>query len=137
MADDGGLRRFQERMARIPKAVRLAVQPALTKGAEEIAAAAEMLAPVDSGDLKRSIAVTGPGETTPPYSQPGGSRVMLENQAAVTAGGRDVRYAHLVEYGTSDTPAHPFFWPAYRTMKKRAASRIKRAMSKGIRESRR
>lgn len=136
MADDGGLARFQRRMRAIPKAAREAVQPALVKGAEEIAGAAKHLAPVDTGDLRDSIAVTGPGRTTPPYSQPGGSRLLEENQAAVTAGGADVRYAHLVEYGTADTPAQPFFWPAYRSLKKRATSRIKRAIGKAIRDTR-
>jgi HK97 gp10 family phage protein len=135
MARDQGIRRFQARMNAIPKAVRLAVQPALMKGAEEIAAAARVLAPEDTGDLKRSIAATGPNQATPPYSQPGGSRVMGENQAAVTAGGPDVRYAHLVEYGTAEAPAQPYFWPAFRSTRKRATSRIKRSIGKAVRDA--
>ncbi len=136
MADDGGLSHFQRRMRAIPKAVRVAAQPALVKGAEEIAAAARVLAPEATGDLKKSIAVTGPGQQTPPYSQPGGSRTLEENQSAVTVGGPDVRYPHLVEYGTTKMAAQPYFWPAYRLMRKRAASRIKRAIGKAIREAR-
>lgn len=132
MPDDGGLARFQKRMREIPKAVRLAVQPALVQGAEEIAAAARALAPEDTGDLKRSIEVTGPGQFTPAYSQPGGQKATQENQAAVTVGNTDVRYAHLVEYGTKRAPAQPFFWPAFRLVRKRAAARVKRAMSKAV-----
>jgi hypothetical protein len=45
-------------MRRIPAVARKAVAPSLTKGAEEIAAAARALAPVDDGDLKKSIRVT-------------------------------------------------------------------------------
>lgn len=135
MADDASLRRFQQRMNAIPEAVRVAVQPALVKGAEEIASAARTLAPVDTGALKESIAVTGPGETLPPYSQPGGRRALQENEAAVTVGSADVRYPHLVEYGTAEAPAQPFFWPAFRSTRKRAAARVKRAIGKAIREA--
>lgn len=135
-SDDESLRRFRRRMAAIPPAVRLAVMPALVKGADEIATVARILAPVDSGDLRDSIAVTGPMQATPPYSQPGGSRVLEQNEAAVTVGNSDVRYPHLVEYGTSDTDPQPFFWLAFRSARKRAANRVKRAMSKAIKETR-
>lgn len=141
MANDGGLSSFQKRMRAIPAAARNAVQPALEKSAEEIAATMRALTPVDSGDLKDSIAVTGPGETTPPYSQPGGSMIAPENAAVITAGNTDVRYAHLVEYGHgngfhgSTVPAKPFFWPAFRMSRKRALNRIKRAIGKAIKEA--
>lgn len=134
MADDGGLSRFQRRMNLIPVKVREAVQPALLQGAHEIADAMESLAPEKTGDLKNSITVTGPGGATPPYSQPGGAMVVPSNAAAITVGSTDVRYAHLVEFGTKNAPAQPFFWPAFRLTRKRAAARVKRAISKAIRE---
>lgn len=149
MADDGGLSSFQKRMRAVPQAARNAVQPALLKSAEEIAAVQRSLAPVDSGDLKESIAVTAPGGTTPPYSQPGGSMVAPENTAVITVGNTDVRYAHLVEYGHGNgfvkgakqgtrggtVPAQPFFWPGFRMSRKRALNRIKRAIGKAIKEA--
>lgn len=70
MSNDGGLNSFQKRMQAIPKQARIAVQPALMKGADEIADLVRASAPVDDGDLKESIAVTGPGQATPAYSQP-------------------------------------------------------------------
>jgi HK97 gp10 family phage protein len=133
---DASLRRFQRRMEAIPKAARDAVQPALAKGGYEIAEAMEMLAPEDTGDLIGSIAVTLSGNSTPPYSQPGGSYVVPENQVAVTAGNSDVRYPHLVEYGTVNASAQPFFWPGFRLARTRAERRIKRAVAKAIREAR-
>jgi len=136
MADDGGLAKFQKRMRAIPVAARAAVQPALAKGAYEIADIIEGLAPEDTGDLKNSVAVTLGGHSTPPYSQPGGAEVVSENAAAITVGSSDVRYPHLVEYGTSDTEAQPFFWPGYRLGRKRALNRIKLAIGKAIREAR-
>lgn len=137
MAQDGGLARFQARMKALPEAVRKAVQPALVQGAQEIAALQRAAAEAsrDTGDLIDSIAVTGPGQTTPPYSQPGGSKTVGELEAVVTAGNSKVRYAHLVEHGTSKTEAQPFFWPGFRLGRKRATARIKRAISKAVKDS--
>lgn len=135
--DDGGLSSFQRRMAAIPKEIRAAVKPALLKSGEELKSAMRQLAESsrDTGDLIDSIAVTGPGETTPPYSQPGGSKVVGETSVAVTVGNTKVRYAHLVEYGTAKAAAQPFFWPAFRLYRKRMTSRIKRAINKAVKES--
>ncbi|MFV0303416.1 MAG: HK97 gp10 family phage protein [Paracoccus sp. (in: a-proteobacteria)] len=141
MADDGGLAKFQKRMRAVPEAARRAVVPALVKSADEIADVMRATVPVDDGDLKASIAVTGPGLSTPPWSQPGGSVVVPELSAMITAGNADVRYAHLVEYGHgngvngSTVPPHPYFWPAFRLSRKRALNRIKRAVGKAVREA--
>jgi len=129
------LDRLNRRMAAIPKAVREAVQPALAKAGQDLATMQRILAPRDTGALKDSIAVTLPGEQTPPYSQPGGSRTAKENEVLVTVGNDDVRYPHLVEYGTAEAAAQPYFWPGYRLMKKKMANRIKRAISKAVREN--
>lgn len=149
MADDGGLSKFQRRMQAIPKGVREAVRPALVKQAEEIARTMRTVVPVESGKLRDSIAVTKPGQTTPPYSQPGGSMTLPETISAVTVGNKDVRYAHLVEYGHGNgfvkgksqgtrgaaVPAKQFFWPSVRLHQKKAQAAIKRAISKAVREA--
>lgn len=135
MANDGGLSRFQQRMRAIPKEVRKAVEPALKKSADEIADLQRNLAPEDTGALKDSIHVTEPGQMTPAYSQPGGGRVAGELEAVITVGDSDVRYPHLVEYGTTKAPAQPFFWPGFRLGKKRASNRIKRAIGKAIKDN--
>lgn len=135
--NDGGLARFRARMQAIPEEVRKAALPAVLKSAEDVASAMRALAEGsrDTGALIDSIAVTGPGQATPPYSQPGGAKVVGELEAAITAGNSDVRYPHLVEHGTKDAPAQPFFWPAFRLESKRAAARIKRAISKAVRDN--
>jgi len=79
-----------------------------------------------------SITVTKPNETTPPYSQPGGSATAEELEAIVTVGNSDVRYPHLVEYGTSKMPAQPFFWPSARELQKRIKGRLKRTIKKAV-----
>lgn len=131
-----GLKSFQKRMRAIPAEVRKSVEPALAQGAYEAAEMMEQLAPERTGDLVGSIQVTLAGQATPAYSQPGGATVVPSNAALVTVGNTDVRYAHLVEYGTSKTPAQPFFWPAWRLVRKRAENRIKRAIAKAVKEAR-
>lgn len=126
--------RLARRLNAIPPAVKKAVQPALIKSGEELASAMRALAPEDTGALKKSITVTPPGQATPAHSQPGGSRVAGENEVLVTAGNSDVRYAHLVEYGTAKAKAHSYFWPAFRLLRKRIQNRTKRAIGKAVRE---
>ncbi|MHA7882583.1 HK97-gp10 family putative phage morphogenesis protein [Nitratireductor rhodophyticola] len=133
--DDNGLAAVNAAFDRVIRAPREAVLPALKKSGEELAAAQRALAPEDTGALKKSIAVTLPGESTPPYSQPGGSRVARDIEVIVTAGNSDVRYAHLVEYGTADTEANPFFWIAFRLLRKRLQNRINRAAKKAVKEA--
>ncbi|WP_440408703.1 HK97-gp10 family putative phage morphogenesis protein [Neorhizobium petrolearium] len=127
--------RLSRRLEAIPKAVKQAVAPALITAGTDLAVTMRLLAPEDTGALKKSIHVTQPGEHTPPYSQPGGSRVAAENQVLVTAGNEDVRYPHLVEHGTAEAPAQPFFWPAFRLKRKTLANRIKRAIRKAVKEA--
>ena len=128
--------RLSRRLEAIPRNVRAAVAPALIKAGGDLANMQRILAPRDTGALQDSIAVTGPGQQTPPYSQPGGSTLARENQVLVTVGNQDVRYPHLVEFGTTDTAAQPYFWPAYRLMKKKLANRIKSAIRKAVKEAR-
>jgi HK97 gp10 family phage protein len=137
MAYSGQSERLRKRLEAIPKAVRDAVQPALKASGQQLTDAMKALAEPsrDTGALIDSITFTTAGNSTPPYSEPGGSRVVPENTVLVTAGNTAVRYAHLVEYGTSHSKAEPFFWPAYRLLKKKLSGRIKRAASKAVREN--
>jgi HK97 gp10 family phage protein len=161
MASDQ-LKRLQKRLDAIPKEVIKAVQPALEKSGQELVATMKQLAEQsrESGELIESITYTTAGRTTPPYSQPGGEQVVPPNSVIVTAGNADVRYAHLVEFGTAPhnvakgggtvagkvraafgggtqhpgAPAKPFFWPSYRLLRRRMSNRIKRSISKAVRE---
>lgn len=122
----------------LPKQIEDDVEAAVLKGAHEVAAAQRLLTPVDTGALRDSIHVTPAGQSTPAYSQPGGASVVGPLAARITAGNTDVRYAHLVEYGTggdSPTTPQPFFWPGYRLTRRRVVSRIKREIGKAIRKA--
>ena len=134
MAYSKQAQRLQRRIEAIPAQIRREVQPALVRNAQRIADTMKQLAPVDEGDLRDSIAVTKPGDTTPAYSQPGGSRIAGELEAIVTAGNSDVRYAHLQEYGTSEHDAQPFFWPGFRLERPKALRSIKSTISRVIKK---
>lgn len=138
MRSGNGLASLNRRLKAIPKAAKEAVLPALKRAGEDLAKDMRQLAQSsrDTGALIESITVTPAGQTTPPYSQPGGEQVVPENAVVVTAGNSAVRYPHLVEYGTAKAPAQPFFWPAVRLNRKKLANRIKRAVGKAVRSTR-
>lgn len=135
MASNDGLDDLMRAFDRAKKAPRQQITKALMTSANELADAQQHLAPKDTHALADSITVTGPSETTPPYSQPGGSRVAGETEVIVTAGNTNVRYAHLVEYGTSKSEAQPYFWPTVRLLRKRLQQRIDRAGRKAVRDA--
>lgn len=107
------LERLRKRFEAIPKAVRDAARPALEASGQELVDAMKALAETSrrTGDLIDSIALTTGGNTTPPYSEPGGSHLVPEYAVAVTAGNSKARYVHFVEYGTSKMQANRSFGP--------------------------
>lgn len=127
-----GSAELEKRLLAIPRGVLVELRPALVKGAQDIESAMEMLVPEDQGDLLGSIQVTGPGETTPDYAEGGGSVTLKENQAAVTVGNTDVRYGHIVEFGSVKMEAQPFMRPAFRLKKAKVLRRIQSAITKAI-----
>ena len=135
------LDRLKKRLAALPASVRTELAGAIDKGADEIVALQRDLAPKRTGALARSIQ-KNKGGAGPAYSTfKSAARGDADLKVTITAGNTDVRYAHLVEFGTkphmnkgkfegTENPgatAKPFFYPAYRALKKRAAARIVRA----------
>lgn len=143
-----GLKELNAKLARMPVAAKNAALNSVVQGATELVDMQKRLVAVDKGDLKNSLTVTPPGQTTPPYSQPGGQRTAGPLQAIVTAGNSKVRYAHLVEFGTAPhvnggwakgtkNPGYApeaFFWPSYRALRTRIRSRISRSIGKAIKD---
>lgn len=118
----------------IPAKVEAATRAAMEKGADELVAMMKRLAPVDSGDLRDSIAWTWGAAPRNSIvlakSSPDGKGMRI----VVYAGDDFAFYARMVEFGTVKSAAQPFFFPSYRAMKKRIKSRVNRAMRKAIRE---
>src|SRR5690606_23381957 len=168
-----GLQSLRAKLTKkIPAQAKSRARQALAQNADELVELQKRLAPVASGKLRDSITATFGGGQTPKYAafrgrKQGKSRnskivsdVDPDMSVVVTAGNGAVRYAHLVEFGTSPhkikaknaaaltlqggavveevghpgAQARPFFYPAYRTLRKRMKGRVTRAIRKGIKE---
>ncbi|SKA31028.1 HK97-gp10 family putative phage morphogenesis protein [Consotaella salsifontis] len=101
-----GLASLKKKLARMPNEARKEIRKALDQGAYEIAETAASWAPVDSGDLKRSIGYTF-GEYRAANANvrgvTGRSGASGDPDLSVTvhAGDEKAWYAALVEFGTA------------------------------------
>jgi len=141
------VRRKDELFAKLKKlapAVEKALVVSNGKAAVDMVTLARQFAPVRTGALRDSIVATAPGGLPPVHSQ--GARVVPPGAFMVTAGSDRVRYAHLVEFGTAPhvnqgmmpgtlnpgAPAQPYFFPAYRLIRKGMKNRATRAINQSI-----
>lgn len=134
------------RLKSLSKTIESDLGMAANEAADEMVVVARRLAPKRTGALAKSIAATYGGQMTPPHSQPGGSTLVPPTAAMVTAGNDEVRYPHLVEFGSAPHPQggwaegtdhpgtapRPFFFPAYRLIRKRANRKMAKALRKAV-----
>ena len=104
-----GMASLSRKLKDLPGEYRAEIDKALDKSADDMVRTSSALAPEDSGALRKSI-----------IKKPLSSGHAVE----ISAGGDEAYYAVIVE------KKRPFFNPAYRLMKKRMLSRIKRATNK-------
>lgn len=158
-----GLKSLEAKLKRIPQEARSAIRQALAESADDIVATMKSLAPVSAsgshgwppGMLRDSIVATFGDGSAPKYAAfqaRRGRRAIKSNDpdlsVKITAGNNEVRYAHLVEFGTAPhvnkgkfagtqhpgTSARPFFYPGYRAHKKRVKARITRAVNRAAKK---
>ena len=130
MARDNGFRDFATRMAKVPASIRRETNKAIETNAAEWVKVSRATAPKDPEDgtplhdsIRRYATDTG-GQVV----RAGGETTTKDGPAGPTD------YAIHQEFGTADMPASPFFWPVYRSFKKRWASRRNRAMGRAFKE---
>lgn len=149
MAKVKGRDRLRYVLTKLPKETRLALRAAILSAADDVANMQKRLVPVKTGKLRDSIKVTPGDQDAPRYSQLRSKRQFPDPYLAaiISVGNTDVRYGHLVEFGTAPhvnegrfpgtinpgTPPRPYFYPGYRASKKRAQNKINRAARQGIR----
>lgn len=116
----------------MPKRVEDAARKAMETGAEELVSMMKRLAPIDTGDLQMSISWTW-------GAPPKGSVVLAKSEPdskgmriTIFAGSKEAFYARWQEFGTTEMPANPFFFPSWRALRKRIRSRIVRNMKKAV-----
>lgn len=138
MAKVEGMDRLRRKFQEMPKVVREEVKKAVVTSASELVAMQKRLVPKDKGTLEASIRY----------------EMAEEFKALVIAGGTaetkrgPFDEALLVEFGTKPhenkgmfegsinpgVPARPYFFPAWRAMKKRSKGRISRSITNGIKK---
>lgn len=124
---------FKKRLAKLPAVVKREVNAAIEKDAREWVALAYTLAPKDPADgtflapsIRHYETETG-GQVVQAGAEPT-TKPVKSGQSP------EVDYAVLQEFGTEEMRPSPFFWPAYRLLKKKFKSRRQRALSKAFKE---
>lgn len=132
MAKVEGLENLSRAIDTLKFETRVQIGRAVEESAVEMARAIKAAAPVSSmdphpGALKNSVRVV-PGRT-PFFAQ----IVADAKDAKGKEYGAHLEYGHRTRYryksGANHVPAQPFFWPAYRLVRKRVFGRIKRAIN--------
>lgn len=149
-----GLPQLKAKLIRLKQETMPAVRPAMEAAATEITDMMKRLVPVGHGDLQRSIGWSW-GEA------PGGSisvsHEIAGNRITIFAGNEVAFYARWVEFGTAPhsvakgarrkagklqdagphhpgATAQPFFYPAYRALRKHAKLTIAKAIRQAVKE---
>lgn len=153
MANIIGLDRLNRKLSALPNIARKRIREAMAHGADEIVAVMKSLVAEDSGDLKNSIDWTWGSAprgamTIATVRGQGMRNTGSENTISIYAGNAKAFYARFVEFGTAAhtaggmfegatipaIAASPFFFVSFRANRKRAKSRITRAINKAAKE---
>jgi HK97 gp10 family phage protein len=122
-----GIDKLRRRLVdELPKQTRAALEAAMLESATVIVAAAKLRAPVETGGVRDSIRHHGVKT-----GKRGGLYVAItagDSSTETKATGKQYQVARLLEFGTVDMPAQPFLLPAYRVNRRRAVTRMRRAM---------
>ncbi|HYD66171.1 HK97-gp10 family putative phage morphogenesis protein [Azospirillum sp.] len=147
-----GRDRLLTKMRALPSEVRSAIKQALAEGADEITDMQRRLVPKQSGDLAKSIGSTFGKYRAENANVRGVSAFAGAGDPDLTvtihAGDAKAYYASFVEFGTAPhvnggkfkgtqhpgTAPQPFFFPAYRALRKRVKSRITRATNRAAKK---
>lgn len=124
---------FKAFLAQKEEAIKAAALKAQEANAKQFMREVRRGVPVDQGDLKKSVKITGPGERTPAYSR-GGAQTVPEDTFMVTAGNERVRYGQIVEHGSKKMQGRKFWWPVLKRLRQKFRNRNKAALRKAIKE---
>ena len=124
-----GRAKLQRKLDRLPKVAKTMIKNAMAAQADEIVRMMKSLVPVDKGDLRDSIGWTW-GRNAPN----GATVVSVVKQSlggdltiTVYAGNEIAYYARWQEFGTVNMPAQPYFYVSWRSNRKAAKRKIRKA----------
>ncbi len=125
-----GLDRLNRKLKRLPRKAREEIGKALRDSGAEMVSLARNLAPAEDGTLRDSIHSTFYEDSLKVTIEAGGAATTKPVRDGADA---EYDYAMGQEFGTRNMPANPFFFPAYRAIRKKAKSRLSRAITKAAR----
>lgn len=122
---------FRKLIGTVPR-IAAELAAANKKSAVDFVELARRLAPYEDGDLQESIRMTR-GSRSTAYIVEAGGRLTTR----LVRNGQDGEYDYALgqEFGTRDIPAQPFFFPAFRTVKRTHKGRATRALRKAIKRA--
>jgi HK97 gp10 family phage protein len=115
----GRRRRLSIKLAKLKPEIARELAPVVEGNARMVHEIQLRLAPEDDGDLKDSLG----------YYEVAGFQGL---KWRVVAGDEKAFYAKMVEFGTPRNAASPFFYPAYRAVRRLLRSRMSRAVRKAV-----
>jgi HK97 gp10 family phage protein len=123
-------KRAMTRLRKIPPAIRKSQRVEILAAARDLVAAQKAVAPVDDGTLRDSIRLedASSADRIAIKVKAGGPTTTKSVRAGVQA---SYDYAMGAEFGTSVTPAQPFFYGPYRARRKQ----FRRKRDKAAREA--
>lgn len=136
-------KRFRRKIRILPELARADVTVAMRVGADEVRALQKRLVPKDEHELEKSIN-WGFGDAPKGravLSSGSGLAKSGDVKISLWAGGFKAFYARWVEFGTHGSEGHPatraqpFFFPAWRALRRRVKSRVTRAGTKAIKKA--
>lgn len=137
MAKIARLAQLQRKLDRMPAIAKDHIRAEMEKAANDIVAIMKSLAPVlkepdprrRAGALRDSIGWTW-GKAPKYSSVVAAVKSSLGGDLTLTiyAGNNEVRYAHLLEFGTHKMPAQPYFYVSWRANRRGARRRVRKAV---------
>lgn len=132
-----GLDKLARKLAKVPVEVKARAQSDLMLAGREINMLQRALAPQEDGVLRGSIRTEAlPDGEVGVAILAGGAATTVKVRHSEKGNSADYDYALGQEYGTQKMQANAFFWPGYRSRKKRALSRVRagwKRVLKGLR----
>lgn len=123
-------RLFQQLKATVPE-IDKNLRQALAEGGDEMVETAKRLSPNDTGELDLSIEWYWSKKT----QETDAKSPAIVISAGSTDTSNDAFYARWVEFGTVNTRRQPFFFPAYRLLRRKIRGRMSRSMTKAIKQA--
>jgi len=122
-----GLDKLNSKLAVMPAVAKAEIGKALNEGADRMVTLARGLAPVDDGDLRTSI-----------RKEPGRHELAVDIKAGGPLTTRPVRHgatAPTFDYAAKLEKESPYFFPAYRALKRSIHARLGRAYREAVKKS--